>query len=90
MAHENVEHFKTLKEWEEIRGVQVAVLETVAQPKSIVLVMLNVDVGVEEVTRIDASDPGARARAISLGEVVHDALAAAECTWFDPVTGDPI
>lgn len=37
-----------------------------------------------DVAQIDASDPGAKTRATSLAEIVHDALEMAAVSWFEP------
>ena len=64
------------------RDLEVMVWETLAEPRTICVVIVGTDEGWTDVAEIDKTDPGARARAISLAEIIHDTLQSAECAWF--------
>lgn len=85
MPTPEIERAALLREWPEVRGLQVVVMETAEQPRTVRLAIVGGPCGSSDVAEIDATDPGARARAISLGEIVHDTLQAAEMAWADEV-----
>lgn len=76
------ERVAVLREWPKVRGLQVMVTESMAEPRTVRLVVDGTFDGWTDVAEIDATDPGARARAISLGEIIHDTLEAAELAWL--------
>lgn len=82
MPDNEVERLTLIHEWPPVRGLQVVVAETVESPRTVSLVITGTAEGVTDVTEIDGTDPGAKARAVSLGEIIHDALVTAEMTWF--------
>jgi hypothetical protein len=82
MAENIVERVEALHRLEPVRDLEVMVWETVAEPRTISVVIVGTDEGWTDVAEIDRSDPGARARAISLAEIIHDTLQSAECAWF--------
>ncbi|TXN41795.1 hypothetical protein FV232_25525 [Methylobacterium sp. WL30] len=82
MADSEIKRLALVYEWPEVRGLQVVVTEATERPQSVTLAIMGTDDGWSDVAMIDRSDAGARARAISLGEIIHDALEAAEMTWF--------
>ena len=82
MPDNQIERLNLIHEWPEVRGLQVVVTETTKQPRTVTVAILGTDDGWSDVTEIDSTDVGARARAISLGETIHGALEAAEMSWF--------
>jgi len=87
MPDNDVERVALIHEWPAVRGLQVVVTETVERPRTVALVITGTDEGVTDVVEIDGTDPGAKARAVSLGEIIHDALMAAEMAWFPAAEG---
>lgn len=81
------ERWSILHQFEPVRGITVAVVEPETDPDTLNLVMLDTLEGISVVAEYDRTSPGARARAITLGETVHEALEMAEVTWRPP--GDP-
>lgn len=75
------EAWRTLHEFDPVRGLTVAVVEPMVEPDTVNLVILDTVEGVSVLAEYDRTDPGARARAISLGEIVHDGISMAEITW---------
>lgn len=73
---------KIIKQYEPVRGLEVTVWETEAEPREVSVVILGAGSGWTDVAQIDSTDPGAVARALTLAEVIHDALESAECVWF--------
>jgi hypothetical protein len=87
MAENIVEHVEVLHRFEPVWDLEVMVWETVAEPKTISVVILGADFGWSDVAQIDKSDPGARA--ISLAEIIHNTLQSAECAWFAELPPPP-
>lgn len=85
MSSSEIERVAIIHEWPKVRDLQVVVLETVEHPRTVRLAIVGTPDGWSDVVEIDATDPGARARAISLGEITHDALETAELAWSDEV-----
>ncbi|KQP53038.1 hypothetical protein [Methylobacterium sp. Leaf106] len=73
-----------IHEWAEIRGLQVVALETVEHPRTISVSISGGPFGWSTMAEIDSTEPGARAKAVSLGDMLNDALEAAELGWFTP------
>ncbi|MCJ2114707.1 hypothetical protein MKK64_26445 [Methylobacterium sp. E-025] len=82
MAGGEIERVALLHEWPQVRGIRVVVTETTERPRTVALSIMGTNNGWSDVVRIDSSDPDSKARAISLGEIIQDALEAAEMTWF--------
>ena len=82
MSNTEIERVAILREWPAVRGLQVMVTETTEAPRTVSLIIDGTPFGWTDVAQIDGTDPGAQARAVSLGEIIHDALEAAEMTWF--------
>ena len=78
------ERWRILHAFEPVRGITVAVVEPEVDPDTLNLVMLDTLEGVSVVAEYDHTSPGARARAVTLGETVHEALEMAEMTWRPP------
>ncbi len=78
------ERWRILHQFEPVRGITVAVVEPEEEPDTLNLVMLDTLEGVSVVAEYDRTSPGARARAITLGETVHETLEMAEMTWRPP------
>ena len=86
MSNTEIERVAILREWPAVRGLQVMVTETTEAPRTVGLIIDGTPCGWIDVAQIDGTDPGAKARAVSLGEIIHDTLVAAEMTWFQDDT----
>ncbi len=78
------ERWRMLHEFPPVRGLTVAVFEPMSDPDTVNLVILDSFEGVSVVAELDRTDPSARARAITLGETVHETLETAELSWMPP------
>lgn len=77
------ERVTIVQTWPGVRGIEVmvTVTETVDALATITIGLNGTAEGWTHIAQIDASDPHAKARAISLAEIVHDALEMADLTW---------
>nr|USU32922.1 hypothetical protein NG677_04265 [Methylobacterium sp. OTU13CASTA1] len=71
-----------IREWPEIRGLQVIALETASRPGDVLIALAGGPTGMDDIAKIDGTEPGAKAKAVSLGDMLHDLLEAAEMGWF--------
>ena len=76
------QRMEILQRFEPVQDLEVVVWEEAEAPQSIGVAILGTFDGWTDITQIDKSDPGARARTISLAEIIHDTLQSAECAWF--------
>jgi len=80
------EKWTTVQEIGTVRGIVVGVYESSHSFKAM---MREVDNGWHDICQVDKTDPGAKARAISLAETVFDALEVADMTWEDTPEARP-
>jgi len=83
VSNNDFEKSVLIEQWPEVRGIGLVVFEDEERPGTVTLAMTGTIGDQVAVTRIDRTDPGARARAISLGEILFDALTVAEATWCE-------
>jgi hypothetical protein len=84
------ERWKRLHAFEPVSGIELMVCEPGEDPDTVNLVMAGTADGYNVLCEIDRTDPGARARAISLGDAIRDALELAALTWDIDDDGNPI
>ena len=71
-----------IREWPEIRGLQIIAWETAAQPRNVSVGLVGGPCGLDDIADIDGTEPGARAKAVSLGDMLQSFLESAEFGWF--------
>lgn len=78
MSTDQIKPERCVHDWPEVRGLQVIVTYATEGGGNFSVVLLGGPDGVRRVVDIDGTEPGARAKAISLGEIVHDTLESAD------------
>ncbi|KQP53017.1 hypothetical protein [Methylobacterium sp. Leaf106] len=70
--------------WPDVGALQVLVMETVDHPRTLSVSVVGGPYGEHTIAEIDSTEPGSRAKAISLGDTVNTVLEAAFLGWFTP------
>lgn len=81
MSSHDRERATVLHAWPEVRGLQVVVTESKELPSTVRVGIRSPSGDWAGLADIDSADPSARARAISLGDTVREALIIAAALW---------
>jgi hypothetical protein len=78
MSTDQIKPEQCVHDWPEVRSLQVMITHATEGGGNFSVVLLGGPDGFRRVVEIDGTEPGARAKAISLGEIVHDTLESAD------------
>lgn len=81
MSNNDGERAIVLHAWPEVRGLQVIATESKEPPSTVRLGIRSASGDWAGLASIDSADPSARARAISLGDAIREALIIALAMW---------
>jgi hypothetical protein len=88
MSSDETKPARFVHDWPEVRGLQVLITHAPEDGGNLSVMLLGGPDGFRRVVEIDGTEPGARAKAISLGEIVNDTLETADLAWPEGESSD--